>query len=362
MNVLDRKEYYDRVYGSWLGRCIGSALGAPLEFRPYWFVKWRHPEITHYVKPVSGTVYNDDEMYEIVGLLALERHGIDLTSEMIGKEWLNELYTMMYTAEKVAYKNMKKGMMPPLSGKKENNVYFDFIGAQMKADLWGQIAPCPEVAAKYARIDGEVAHSGDGILGEVFIAVLISLSFFNSNVNEIVEQALKYVPAESKYAQMIECAVGLHSKHDDWRMALKDLKKFWKKMKKELLNVASFKRKLVLKTPFLRLVHVLPNAGIIALSLLYGGGDFQKSICIAAMSAMDTDCNCGNVGAILGTQLGAMKIPARWKDPLKDSFKTKTRSVENVKISELARRVCRIGEQVIEKKCKEVQLTGNYKF
>ncbi len=33
------------------------------------------------------------------------------------------------------------------------------------------------------------------------------------------------------------------------------------------------------------------------------------------MMGLDTDCNCGNIGAILGAQLGNNKIPIKWRNP-----------------------------------------------
>lgn len=104
-------------------------------------------------------------------------------------------------------------------------------------------------------------------------------------------------------------------------------------------------------------VHVLPNIGIIILSLLYGAQDqndpFGRSICVAAMMGYDTDCNCGNIGAIMGVQLGADKIPVKWKDPLQDTFTTYVEGHEKWKISELAQRIVNAGEKVIHNKAKE---------
>ncbi|MHA1270509.1 MAG: ADP-ribosylglycohydrolase family protein [Candidatus Helarchaeota archaeon] len=352
---LSRNKYYDAVYGSWLGRCIGSALGAPLELRPYRYIKIKYGNITNYVRPLKDKYVNDDEMYEIVGLLTLERYGIEINSVMIGKEWLTQLWTMMFTAEKRAYQNMKKGIMPPDSGKKENNIYYDFIGGQMKADIWGQIAPCPDIAAEYAKIDGEVAHDEDGIFGEIFIATLLSHGFFSSNMKENIQNSLKYIPNDSNYAKFINLAIQLHAKYSNWRDALKELKSYWRKFKRKLIAESSSKRKLVLLSPFSS-VHVLPNAGIIILSLLYGKSDFERSICISAMCGMDSDCNCGNIGAILGLLYGAKRIPSKWKSPIKNIFYTKTRAIKEIKISELAERVCKIGEKIIEKKCTNIQL------
>ena len=103
-------------------------------------------------------------------------------------------------------------------------------------------------------------------------------------------------------------------------------------------------------------VHVLPNIGIIILSLLYGSQDedpLGKSICIAAMMGLDTDCNCGNIGAILGAQLGADKIPLKWKDPLQDTFATYVKGYEKWEITELAKRIADIGKIVIKEKCQD---------
>ena len=150
---------------------------------------------------------------------------------------------------------------------------------------------------------------------------------------------------------------------NDFRKGIDALIEYWDDLKKNKLKITgvtgsksesllSKKRKLT----FLRKmggVHVLPNIGIIILSLLYGAKDddpLGKSICIAAMMGLDTDCNCGNIGTILGVQLGADKIPAKWKDPLQDTFNTYVKGYENWKISELARRITDVGLKVIKEK------------
>ena len=46
--------------------------------------------------------------------------------------------------------------------------------------------------------------------------------------------------------------------------------------------------------------HIIPNAGVCAMSLLYGKGHFDRTVEIATMAGWDTDCNAGNVGSIMG--------------------------------------------------------------
>ncbi|TFG07279.1 MAG: ADP-ribosylglycohydrolase family protein [Promethearchaeota archaeon] len=366
MLKITSQEYYNKVLGSWLGRISGDHVGAPVEFMPSFDIKNKYGEITYYPEPIDLNYVNDDEMYEICALIALEKNGIDMTSKHIAQEWIDLLYKFNFTAEKVALKNLRSGIWPPESGIHEN-VYHDAIGAQMRADIWGQISPgCPEIAKEYAKIDGCISHAGIGIQGEVFIAILISQAFFNSDITENIQFALRLMPSESEssYTQMVLSAREIYEQYsNDFRKARRKLVKYWRQILNDELIPAvppKSKQRLSFLTEYIPEVHtpdvhVLPNIGIIILSLLFGGDDKEdplgKSICIAAMMGFDTDCNCGNIGAIIGAQLGADKIPSKWKDPLQDTFSTYVKGHEKWKISQLAQRIADIGKLVTKNKC-----------
>jgi ADP-ribosylglycohydrolase len=367
---MDFDEYYDKVYSAWLGRVAGSHFGAPLEFRPFSHIQRKYcaggqKEITGYVKPVNPDQVNDDEIYEIVGLATLETKGIDITSEDIAREWARRLYKMQFTAERVALKNIRRGLMPPDCASEENgNIWYDAIGGQMKADIWGLIAPnCPEVAAQYAGIDGRVAHRGVGVEGEIFVAGMISNGFHESNVGELIRKSLELLPPESVYRQFVEKTVSIGHKHESWRPAREEMLQEWYKIRQTLRKSAPFRRRVVFLNRVLSGLHVLPNAGIIVLSLLYGADDatdpFGRAVCIGGMMALDTDCNCGNIGAIMGTILGTKGILPAWRVPLKDTFHTYVKGYEHWKISELAQRICQAGNKVLAAKCPEKQIVSS---
>jgi ADP-ribosylglycohydrolase len=295
----------------------------------------------------------------------LEKYGADLTAKDIAKEWVNLLKNEdhIYTAEKFAFNNLKANIFPPKSGIL-NNFYYDFIGAQMRADIWGQITPgCPKLAKHYAELDGSISHAGIGIEGETFIAFLISNAFFEKDIRKNIEIALKFILPENKsiYTQMVLNALQLYEKYPkNFKKARNILiRKYWREeiIPKLIESSENFpiERRIILNS-LISGIHVLPNIGIIILSLLYGNHDddpFGRSICIAAMMGLDTDCNCGNIGAILGAQLGANKIPLKWKDPLQDTFSTYVKGYEKWKISDLALRVANIGKLVIKEKCQD---------
>ena len=363
MKEISSEEYFKKVLGSWIGRIAGDFVGAPIEFKPISQVEEKYGEIAYFPEPIDLNYVNDDEMYEICALIALENKGPSVSSKDIAQEWVNRLYKFNFTAEKVALKNLRSGVWPPESGIR-NNEYFDAIGAQMRADIWGQVTPgCPKLAKYYAELDGCISHAGIGIEGEVFIAILTSQAFFELDIRENIKMALSYVPSQSNslYTCIVKKAIDVHNHFpDDSRKARTEIINFWNKIKeKELIkNVSKSNRKrLNFLTHAISDVHVLPNIGIIILSLLYGAEDKEdqlgKSICTAAMMGLDTDCNCGNIGAIVGAQLGAEQIPSKWKDPLKNTFSTYVKDYEKWELTNLAKRITNAGRQIIAQKCKE---------
>ncbi|MFW9950460.1 MAG: ADP-ribosylglycohydrolase family protein [Candidatus Thorarchaeota archaeon] len=365
MYELTFKEYYNKVLGSWLGRIAGDYVGAPVEFMPYFDKKKKYGNITYFPIPIDLDYVNDDEMYEICALIALENKGVNLTSRDIAEEWVNYLYTLNFTAEKIALENLKLGIWPPDSGI-HNNEYYDAIGAQMRADIWGQITPgCPDIAKKYAEIDGCISHAGLGIEGEIFMAILVSLAFTEKNIEKSIIKALDFLPKQniSLYSKTVLTAIDIYKQFpEDYTKARKQILKYWNNIRIRLVEetVANDHKRISylteikpgIHTPDL---HVLPNIGVIILSLLYGSQDKEdplgNSICISAMMGLDTDCNCGNIGAILGAQLGADKIPSKWTEPLQNRFSTYVKGYEKWKITELASRICKIGVKVVKQKC-----------
>lgn len=364
---MDEDTYFNKVHGGWLGRVAGSHFGAALEFKPYGYIQRKYckggkRDVETYVKPPNPGAVNDDEIYEIIGLLVLEEKGPEITSRDIADGWDKYLTKKQYTAEQVAIKNIRKGIYPPNSASKDHgNIWYDAIGGQMKADIWGLIAPdCPDIAADYAKIDGAVAHQGIGIDGEVFMASVISNAFTGTDIKEILFKSLDQLPPDNQYARFVRTAIDIQEEHDAWRDARKEMLKKWHEIRHMLRKNASWLRTHLFLNKWISAVHVLPNAGIITLSLLYGANDetdpFGRPICIAGMMGLDTDCNCGNIGTIMGTLLGADMIPTRWTDPLEDTFNTLVKGHDHWKISQLARRICDAGKMVLENKCPGKQI------
>jgi ADP-ribosylglycohydrolase len=268
---------------------------------------------------------DDDTTYQVIGLHALEKNGPDLSCMDIAQSWGAMLESMpIELAEGQALDSIKRGVMPPQSGQTKCG---EAIGGQMKGEIWGLVCPGrPDLAAEYARRDGVVAHFGNGVLGEQFVAVMISESFYQHDVRKLIEAGLRRIPQDSEYAKTIRWAIALHDKHPNYLDAYQEIHKKYPK------NVGP----------------VYPEAAYVVTALLYGQGDFERSICIAASLGNDADCNAATVGALLGCIQGAHALPARWVAPVGDDFKCYAYGYDhNTSISGLSRRICGMGRLIL---------------
>ena len=203
------------------------------------------------------------------------------------------------------------------------------MGGQMKGEFWGYLLPGnAEAAAKYGRMDAEVAFFGDGIHGEIFMAALVAKSFFESDPVKLIEAGLSVIPAESDYANCIRDVVVWHAQWpDDWEKTHEQIDIKWAPKAEKGRSV-------------------FPNNAVIALGLLYGDGDFDKAISIAVMSGWDTDTNAADVGPVMGIIHGANGIAEKWTKPIGNIMRSDVKGAKELKIDELAHRTVEVGKQM----------------
>lgn len=311
------QDYAERVYAGWLGKCIGVRFGAPLENWTYEEIRANLGELTGYVTEDRGKIFkpDDDTAVPMILIRALEDTGAraDLSAADLGDAILNYIgcehgsfwwggYGI--STEHTAYLNLLNGVSAPLSGSIRLNgtTMAEQIGGQIFSDIWGLVAPNqPALAADLAERAASVMHDGNGIWGARFLAAMISEAFSESDINRLIDIGLAQIPTESEYARVIRAMVEYHRETPhDWRAGFAYLK-------------ANFGY-----DRYGGVVHIIPNAGVIALGLLYGNGDFSRTLQITNMAGWDTDCNVGNVGAIMGVAHGLDAIDPVWREPIND--------------------------------------------
>jgi ADP-ribosylglycohydrolase len=206
--MVDKDFLLKKIWGSWTGKVAGGTFGIAAEGSDRKIITKMQPPLsgwsTHHRQRL-----NDDEQFELVSLLALEglgdedfakkfKAGTILEPNYLGSYWLKYLLPhYIFTAEKAAYDNAKEGVpwehagdyVYENEGKVYGNEYADWIGAQMKGELYGMLLPawgwyektkndldllkpCLDLSLQ----DALIAHRDVGIVGELFISAIVSVS------------------------------------------------------------------------------------------------------------------------------------------------------------------------------------------
>lgn len=310
--------YYEKVYAGFLGMNIGIRLGVPLE-PGYWTeesIQRTYGEVKNYVKDYINFAADDDANGPVYFLRALDdkkdKSG-KLVPEDVANAWLN--YTREGTGmfwwggygistEHTAYENLKQGIKAPVSGSIECNgkVVAEQIGGQIFIDTWGLIHPGnPKRAAEDGAAAASVSHDGEGVNGARFICACIAEAFHAKTVEDIIQAGLREIPEHSLYSQVVKSVADFYYHNpDDFRACFHMLERDWGYDK------------------FEGACHIIPNAGVCALALYYGKGDFSRTVEVACMCDWDTDCNAGNVGTITGVFQGLQGIPKHYREVIND--------------------------------------------
>lgn len=118
---------------------------------------------------------DDDIDWTILALALAEGYGPVLTTADIARGWLDRLpFTQTFTAERAAYRNLIYGLKPPQTASIDNP-YREWIGALIRADMFGYLNPGNTArAAREAVVDARLSHLGNGIYGEMWAAALVA--------------------------------------------------------------------------------------------------------------------------------------------------------------------------------------------
>ena len=339
----DRETLRKKILGAWTGRACGCLLGKPVEgirsnelipllketgnYPMHRYIK--STDITDevcshykfylknkdYADTVDGMPVDDDTNYVVLAQKIVEEFDRDFDSEDVATAWMKYQSVFSYfTAERIAYVNFINCITPPASGMYKN-VCREWIGAQIRGDYFGYINPGdPAQAAKMAYKDAVISHVKNGVYGEMFAAAMIACAAVTDNIEDIILGGLAQIPSTSRLYEAVikilegykngvtydECFDIIHAAYDE------HTDHGW--------------------------CHTISNAMIVVAALLYGEGDFGKSICCAVGMAFDTDCNGATVGSIMGMRNTIDGIDECWKKPVNGKIRTSIFGCDTVDI------------------------------
>ena len=343
---INLHEYRDKVLGCWMGKNIGGTLGLPFEW------KRKINDVTFYTQDLDDEFTTSRDLdIQLLWLRALEDHGVHIGTAVLSEYFLS--YISAHIGEYGPTKaSMRAGLMPPLSSMSSG--YSDSSGFT-RSEIWACIAPgCPEIAARNAYQDAIIDHGdGEGLYAAMFIAVMQSAAFIESDLYELIGIGLSYIPPNCGVALAVECAVGCYQDGKTWLEARDQV------LLEHRGHYATWDGAGVSQRDW---DHNLAdgahgydapsNIGMIMIGWLYGEGDFGHSISITVNCGEDTDSNAAALGALLGIIEGEARIPQEWATPIGRRITTHMIDVFDVKhipttIDELTTRVERLSKIIM---------------
>jgi ADP-ribosylglycohydrolase len=334
-----------RTLNGWLGRAAGNLLGKPVEKIPregireiletsgQWPLtqyitavgvpdeverRWpwnRRSKETSLREVINGMPEDDDINFAILALLMMERFGPGMTTEDVAQSWLNDLPAgRVFTAERVAYRNLLEGVEPARAAV-VGNPFREWIGAQIRTDAYGWAHPGDRTsAARLALVDARLSHTGAGVDGALWVAAMSAAALVLDDPVEAVTAGLDVIGQQGAIARAARFGLTLADANLD-----------------DALDA------LHAEYGDLHWVHAVNNTALTAWALT--APDFTTAIGRAVMAGWDTDSAGATVGAVFGATRG---VPAEWSTPLDNRVTTSLPGMNQIAIDELARRTVEV--------------------
>jgi ADP-ribosylglycohydrolase len=345
------EELQDRVHGAWLGRVVGCNLGKPIEWGDHWTPEhirdylslagsWPLSDYIPVLDPlparfelhdswpettrgrVDGSARDDDIDFAMLALHLIETHGAALRPQHVADAWLERLpYLATYTAERATYRNLVN-LLPVERAGRVDNPYREWIGAQIRADVFGYVNPGrPRRAAVEVYQDASLSHRGNGIYGAMWAAALVAAAFTARDAREALLTSVRHVPPRSRLGVALQQVLDDHERGLTWEQA----------------------RGLITdRHGHYSWVHTVNNSCVVAAGLLWADGDFSRAIGLTVSGGLDTDSNGATAGSVAGILAGRKAIPPHWEEPLHDRIRSALAGFDGTRITELAERTLRV--------------------
>lgn len=288
-----------RAQGCMSGLAVGDALGRPVEGMSAEDIRTKYGSVTDFLNLTPGG--SDDTEYALLTASALIKHGKKITAADFAQFWVDKVCSQTGSfagagfSEMNAIHNLRKGLRPPFSGQ-HNHAWSD--GLAMRVAPIGIVAHGDLELAKTITIaDGEVSHAGEGIHSGVIIAVAIAAAMSGASSSAAFQAALKSIPEHSWSYRLMKVAEEIVAA----------------KIDKPVHEIAdALLEKIAIEDYFY--ADIAPEAVALAMAaVLYGGGDYPKTLLFAVNLGRDADTIAAMAGAVAGAISGYEGIPDNWR-------------------------------------------------
>ncbi|MBB6463114.1 ADP-ribosylglycohydrolase family protein [Flammeovirga kamogawensis] len=364
--LLSVEEYNDAVYASWIGQIVGNTYGLGYEFK---FIDEPGPDKFPYgydftledLKKHNGAYSDDDTDIEYMYLTQMEKNGIEPSYKNLANAWSTHVKERVWFANRMAVTLINAGHFPPVSGSIGYNTEWFQIDPQLVNEIWAVTSPgMINYAVEKSEFSARITNDSFGIDPTLHYAAMYSAAFFEKDIHKLIDIGTESLPKNSRFKAIVENVKKWHSKHpNDWQKARALVKEHYYVV--EDYNRHSW-----------AVVDANLNGAYGIMALLYGDGDFQKTLDYSCAFGMDADNQAATMCGLLGIVNGSKSIPhdlmfpvegANWKLPFNDQYKMITREgLSDETLTNLAKRTAIQGERIIKAYGGEVITKGGKQY
>lgn len=350
MKQISVAELRDKIAGAWIGQMIGNIYGLPHENK---YVNAPGPEKWPYgytknldkLKSYNGAFSDDDTDVEYMYLLNMEKYGFEPTYEQMREAWMYHIRDRVWLANRAALGLMHFGYTPPFTGDMEINPHWYQIDPQLINEIWAYTAPgMVKYASQKSDWAARITSDSWGTEPTIVYGAMYAAAFFEKDIPTLINIGLKELPAGGRYAQTIRDMIALHKKYpNDWKLA-------WKEMAdKYYVNEPDL-------TKTIWNANLNGACGILA--MLYGNGEFQRTLDLSCAMGFDADNQAATVAGLMGIINGFKALPADlylpiegWKKPFNDKYINITRfELPDASIQDMIDRMLKMTLRLVEAK------------
>jgi len=337
--AISREEYYDKLYGFWLGQCIANWTGLVTEMDKignigdiktgefYTRNDWRKPdqpsiwaEEPSDISPIIDFVFEDEgktwgadddtDIEYIYQYLLFENKTSVLSPQQIRDGWIKHIRAeeenYLWVSNQQAFNLMLEGILPPETSNPGKNPDFEMIDAQLTTEIFGLYAPArPEIALKMAYLPIRTTARKEAAWISEFYVIMHSLASRADRTLTIKEQILwmadeasKRLPEGSYPAAMYDFVKDKYSSGISWEQARDSVYIRYQVRQEDGYDITS--RNLSCNGCFAAGINYAASL----VSLFYGEGDIRETIKIGALTGWDSDNPTATWGGLLGFMIG----------------------------------------------------------
>ena len=326
---LDREVYRDQLHGLWLAQSIatwtglrseGRALVPPFPTDATWGGDLGRGTLEFVTTLDPWPADDDTDIEYVLADLMVNTQSPVLDPVPLRDAWIDHINRFIWVSNARARELMDRGLVPPETSVPAANPSWLAIDAQLTTEFVGALAPgMPGLALELAEPAIATTAGGHAAHASQFFVVLYSLGAARgadaatpAGVEQLVEDALAYLPPESKAADAIQFVL------DDYR-ANPDVSD-WERTRDGIYE------RYQLNAPangfrYRGWTESTVNLATGAVCLLYGQGDLRSTIRIGTLSGWDSDNPTATMGGLLGLMVGVDGVRAVFEaDDLSDRY------------------------------------------